>query len=494
MPNLMQFLRMANIFGPQPPIGNDLPSQGGITGMMSDDGSMAPAPNPPNQMPFFRPTQATAPQPMTGGDPNGFDPEAIMAQMYKPQTDAEDRFNALENKFPNRENYKPSALRRIGGALMAFSSGMAPGRGLNFYHANPAGIQAGQNFLDEPYDEAMADWKAQIQPAEYAANLERQGNVNERMLANQTVNQIRQDKKMEQDAAIAQAKQDNANARTEVYRFKANHPGVKFNYTGPTVTYADPITGKVTDTGVKTGRLTDQDKADLNQEYAMERIDETGQNAMDLEGKRQTGRESLQQMKGWSVVNITDPNDPTKQIAVRINNDTGDVSRVKLEGKDVGPAAKPGSGGAFGAGGRPELPSQTRIRMFNAAMHLYNTRPDLRPFITPGAPGANDFKVTPPHDSSIFGHSGPTNAQLAEINMAIYGNPEGASAAPMAAHGATPAPAITPTRTGRTAPMTPKVPAPAGRIYIYDKSTGQPVGTVPAGQRTQAMAQGYVVD
>jgi len=50
MPNLMQFLRMANIFGPHSPIGNDLPSQGGITGTMPRDmssvGPYDPTPAP----------------------------------------------------------------------------------------------------------------------------------------------------------------------------------------------------------------------------------------------------------------------------------------------------------------------------------------------------------------------------------------------------------------------------------------------------------------
>jgi hypothetical protein len=475
MPNLMQFLRMSNIFGQQPPIGNDLPSQGGITGMMPRDMSST-GPYDPNPAPMSMDPNASF-QPSIGtGDANGFDPQALMAQMYHPQTDAEDRFNALQDKFPSRDKYKPSNLRRIGGALMAFSSGMAPGRGLNFYHANPGGIQAGLNFLDEPYNEAMADWKAQIQPAEYSANLERQGNTNERMLANQTVTQMQRDKKMEQDATIAQAKQDNANARTEVYRYKSLHPGLKFNYTGPTVTYADPITGKVMDTGVKTGRLSDQDKIDLNQEYGIERIRETGDQSRQTEETRQTGREAIAETRGWKM-----GVDQETGKSILYNEITGETKPVAA-GKNVAPFPKAGSGSGF----KPEAPTQTRVRQFNAARELYNTRPDLRPFIKLGNPGANDFNITPSNDSKWFGHTGPTAAQAKEIEDAIYG---GASPVLASSHGSGTKPSI-PMASGAVASAGPV--APAGRTIIYDK-TGNAVGSVPNEQVEQAKQQGYIV-
>ena len=493
MPNLLQYLRMRNIFAPQAPIGNDLPSQGGFAGQLpiQGDGSMAPMPTKSQSGPWFQPDKPTAPTPGMPDQPTAddYDPTAELAKLYHPDTSAEDRFNKIFDAYPNRENYHPSAMRRIGGALISFGSGMTPGRGLDFYNPNVQGVKAGMDYMDEPFNEARADWKDKIQPAEYGANLERQANSNERLYANQVVTQQQRDRKLAQDAKIAEAKQDNANARTEVYRFKAHHPGVKFDYHGPTVTYADPQTGKVFDTGVKTGRLSDSDKIDLNQDNAIERIDETGDQARQTEQTRQTGREALQNIKGWTTANIPDPNDPTKTIGVRVNQDTGEVKRIQLEGKDVGAVARPSSGS--GSSFKAELPTQTLIRQYDNAREVFNTRPDLRPFIKLGNPGAHDFNIRPPSDSKIWGHSGPTKEQAAELQSLIYGD-----SSPVLA------------QSHRTSPFTdqkPNIPiasgaisqaappaVPQGRVVIYDKK-GNAVGHIPVSQIEQAKAQGFVV-
>lgn len=82
---------------------------------------------------------------------------------------------------------------------------------------------------------------------------------------------------------------------------------------------------------------------EMRGEQGIEQIGATGEEARKTEGTRQVGREVLAEKKGWTLSNITDPADPNKQIAVRINNDTGDVQRVRLEEKQVGPIAKPGA-------------------------------------------------------------------------------------------------------------------------------------------------------
>ncbi len=418
MPNLLQYLRMRNIFAPQAPIGNDLPSQGGFAGNLpiQGDGSMAPMPTKSQSGPWFQPDRPTAPGPMMPDQPTAedYDPTAAMEKLYHPDTSAEDRFNRIFDAYPNRANYHPSAMRRIGGALMSFGSGMTPGRGLDFYNPNPQGVKAGMDYMDEPFNEARDDWKAQIQPAEYGANLERQSNANQRLYANQVVTQQQRDNKLEQDARIAEKKQDNANARTEVYRFKANHPGLKFNYTGPTVTYADPLTGKVMDTGVKTGRLNDQDKIDLNQEYSMEKVHEQALNAQDLEGKRQTGREAIAETRGWTM-----GVDQATGKSILYNQITGATKPIGdvANPKDVRPVK--GSGSGFKA----ETPSQTLLREYDAARELYNTRPDLRKWIKLGSPGPRDFQIAQAGQKDWFGNpKGPSQKEADEMKAAIYGD------------------------------------------------------------------------
>lgn len=60
--------------------------------------------------------------------------------------------------------------------------------------------------------------------------------------------------------------------------------------------------------------------------------------------------------KGWSTVNMTDPNDPTKQIAVRVNNATGETKPLQLDNKTVGGISKPGTKPLF-PGADPKMES-----------------------------------------------------------------------------------------------------------------------------------------
>jgi len=73
----------------------------------------------------------------------------------------------------------------------------------------------------------------------------------------------------------------------------------------------------------------------------MEQIGARGDVQKDIQDIRGTQAERLAEDKGWTVSNIVDPDNPNKQIAVRVNNNTGDVQRLKLDEKQVGPVARP---------------------------------------------------------------------------------------------------------------------------------------------------------
>lgn len=428
MPNLMNYLRMANIFGPQVPIGNDLPSQGGITGTM-------PRPDIFGNIRFGNPEVVDPTQMGTTpiASPDDYDAGARMRELYTPQSEASDRFNTMVGAYPKAADYHPSNLRRIGAALTALAGNFSGPAGRRFQF-NPNAMEAGMNVLYEPYNRQMTDWKNQIGPAQTAANLERSENINERTLAYQTVSQELRQRADEARAANQEQKTKIAADRAEVYRLKSLMPQHQFDFSGPTVKVANKQTGEVKDTGIPTGSMSDADKLALTQEQALERIHTTGAEARTTEGVRQSGREALAETRGWKIGTIPDPNDPSKQIGVQYNEITGEVKPISMGGKPttVTPSSRGGAGG-----GRPETPTQTRVRQFNAARELYNTRPDLRQFIKLGTPGANDFSIVPP-SKGFFGPSGPTNEQLAEINNAIYGNPAGAEMAPVSAHTPTP--------------------------------------------------------
>jgi len=460
MANMMQFLRLKNLFGQPDPgmvdptmMDSGGPDPGGIMANLfqpqSDDAGNS----------FVGPTNRPGGvNPAIAQDPTSYDAGQRMRDLYKPESMASDKFNAMVGQYPDRADYKPSMLRKIGGALTAVGSSFG-GPANHRFQFNPEGIQAGMSMVDKPFSDKLTDWKNQIGPAQTAANLERQTNANERSMAYQTVAQ-----ELRQHAQEAKDKNDThkleiSENRAKVYEFKAHHPGAKFDFSGPTVKVMDPINGTVEDTGIDTGHMSKLDQMNLAQDFTRENIGSRGAEAVNLEGVKQTGRENLEGIK--------QPN------------------RLAVKGTPSGNMN----------GGKPESPSQTRVRQFNAARELYNTDPELRQFIKVGSPGSSDFTVTAPSEG-FFGHRGPTKEQYQKIQDSIYGN---TAMAPMASHGS---------QGGRTGPTnTPAVPqngpnlgkeppktggAGGTRVKVADM-TGKIIGTIPAEQAAQLDKKQYQV-
>lgn len=383
--NFLESLRLKNLFGPDNMVGmgNDLPQQGGIMGNIGAGASADPF--APKSSPFEGifgnenpATRAVGPTALGGGpqapSSNGLDDIATrMNSMYTPETKASDRYNNMIDTMPVRN--KPGMLRKIASVA--------------------AGIGGGPEMFDMAmygnYNNEMKDWKEKAGPAREAATLERQSNVNERTLAYQTIaSQLREDaikaKETNDERRISIAQQ-----RADVYSFKAQNPDMKFDFTGPTIKVINPRNGEIKDSGWSTGNMSDADKMALGHSDRLSEIAARGDEAR------------LTQDEGHE--------DTLDEIAAR-----GDEARTTR--------ATPS--GATGAKG--ELPTQTRVRQFNAARELANTRPDLKPFIKVGNPGSSDFTITPPSVSKIWGRQGPTMEQYAEIQKMVYGAGGGKSA------------------------------------------------------------------
>lgn len=424
MPTLQEMLRLQNIFG-APQTGGNIPPTGPSS--LTAPPVVSPGSDPYSNI-SFGPSTMGAPTPpspdMTTqtSDDSTTDIGARMGQLYTPHTAAMDRMSQMIDQYPKREDYKPSVMRRIGAALTMF------GRG---------GPNMAEQVMDKPFSEALTDWQNRMKPMETAAGIERYQNTNERMAAYQTVaNELRQ------RAQDLKAKNDTENAairehRANIYEYKALHPGMKLAFPkGGNVMAIDSGTGETHDTGIPTGSMTELDKMNLQYEEQMKEIGARGAEQRKTEGVKEGFRQS--------------------DIAAR-GTQARETKRVVS--------------GAGGKGEKPETPTQTRVRQFNAARELYNSRPELRPFIKLGTPSNNDFTISPPGESRIWGHTGPTSDQYQEIQNKIYGN----KVAPTASH------------TAATAPT-----APAGRVVIYDK-TGKAVGTVLENQKDEAIRQGYMV-
>ena len=338
---LQRIMRLKNIFGSQGEmIGNDLPSQGGITGNMD-----------------FEPTDA--------------DVEAAVTSKFQPEHEMSDRLSSMLDTYPERN--KPGMLRKIGAALVGASGG-------NVEHA-----------LYAPYYRELEDWKTKITPTMQASTQERLRNTNERTRLYQQESLRLREEAQKHKANNDEAKAEIARKRAEVYEYKAKNPDLDFDFKGPTIKSINPKTGEVKDTGVPTGSMSELDKINLQHKNRLEEIGRTGSEARKTEELRQTGREEVIEKRGEEARK-------TKEVP------SGTVTKTG--------AAK------------PELPTQTRVRQFNSARELFNSRKDLRPFIKIGSPGSNDFSITPPGTNFMGSATGPTKEQYDEINEKIYGKKE----------------------------------------------------------------------
>lgn len=379
MPDFLNALRMKSLFDPGQ-LGNDLPQQGGFGGNLGPTSIFQMPQQGSGMGDMFRPDGLPPTMPGPGGMdmsrnsmssmPDEYDVNKRMSELYKPSNMAEQRMNTLLDAYPTAE--KPSALRKIAAAVVG----------------GWQGIDKGKAVLDAPFNKAVEDWKNKIGPTERAAQLENQGNANDRQMAYQTISQeLRQQAQAAKEANDAE-KLKVSQHRADVYDFKAKNPGMKLAFPkGGNIQAIDPQTGEAKDTGIPTGSMTELDKMNLTHDQRTDEIHTRGDETRETEGVKHTNR----------------------------------VGEIFARGDEARKTKSTPGGGTGGGSTKAELPTQTRIRQFNAARELWNSRPDLRPFIKLGRPGSNDFSVTPPSNGGFFSTAGPTAEQHKAINDAIYG-------------------------------------------------------------------------
>lgn len=440
MPSFLEMLRLKNIFDPnRAMMGNDMPGMGGISGNIPPPtfGGDMTGGTKPSTFSLAEPWEPNlTTQPTMSAKPE-YSVADRMKELYTPETAATDRFNNLLASYPERQ--KPGFWRTVAAILTDLKSGP----------------EMGMTVAEWPYRKKMEDWKAQVGPAQAAAGLERQTNVNERQMAYQTVSQELRQQADEARAANNEEKARIAEMRARIYEYRYMNPNVKFDFSGPTVLVADPASGKVTDTGVQTGNLSRMDILNLQHKGRMAEIGARGDIQQDIEATRQTGMEGRQEASGWGLYY-----DPGTNQTYWVNSVTKEKQPF-MEGR----VEKVGTGRV---GVQGELPTQTRVRQFNLARQLAAQRPDLAKFIHVGVPGPSDFKIDTPG-----GWGGPTPEQHEEISQYIYGARQPTISQPSRT-GATETPIAQPTPTAQNAP-----PAPPGWKYVPKPGggwTAVPVG------------------
>lgn len=348
------------------------------TGSQYEDEEYIPQTQRPRQTPPASTTPIRPPAVPSSPVPGGMqspDMAALMKQWYTPETQATDRFNRYLDTAP--ELNRPGIGRRI------VASAAALGKG---------GIENADKILYSPYAHQMADWKAKGEPYYQAANLERQSNINERQLAGQMATQT-----------INQQKVDISRDRAEVYRFKAEHPNLKGDVTGPTLKVFDPSTGQWTDTGYPTGQMSEFDKVNLQGEWNVKAAQERGLDTQALETLRQMGREKV----GGQIYQ-----DENKVIWERRPDGTW-IKNPQGAGGPAGVIAKPGTAPT----NRPASANEVRGDRNNLMQEIYDQYPQYRKWMKPpDSPNGRWELLEPPKKSIIFGTNAGDKAKMDEYN------------------------------------------------------------------------------
>lgn len=280
-----------------PPMGNDMPQQGGITGqpiVSWEDGirfgeiaqrerGQAQLPMPNATMTGIdqfaqKPLPNVISQEDIGSQSEGFIPPEIdyhkrMLELYKPETQDSDRLEAIISRMPQRN--KPGVMRKIAAALSGLTGD----------------LRVVDRSLYGPYYNQMADWKNEYEPAKDLAQEERYSNNNARMLANSMLLQDRSDRRMDESERKNRSTEDiklkelaRKEKRDAAYIWKTRNPNAQIkvdqktgNLVGinPQTLKSEIITGS--DGEPISGRdLSFVDRQNILQENALERIEAVG--------------------------------------------------------------------------------------------------------------------------------------------------------------------------------------------------------------------------
>lgn len=292
-------MRMRNLFNPYQQEQEPLPGIGQIS-----PGSAFPAPNiATGGMPF--PAMNMAP------DEPSYEQEvnSLMSTMYKPETMARDRVNSLIANMPQRPD-NISGLRKLGSLIVGMSQGPEAQEKLTF----------------APYYREMADWKAAIDPAMKAADLERYGNANERQLAfqNASIGVANRRAKVAEDAekrrlTKAEADIERDKKKNQIAQFKVENPEMELvdDVASGNIFLVHPRTGQKINTGLKHGDLSDLEKEQWRFRNTKYRVDNQGDDNEDPETRP----------SNWVVRNEFDKNGMPIG-TVRVNKVTGTYHRI----------------------------------------------------------------------------------------------------------------------------------------------------------------------
>lgn len=265
-------------------------------------GTVYSAPNiqQPMQQPQMSPQMQQSPMQQQSND---FDAEAeinrIFSNLYTPSNQASDRLNRMIDYQPQRPT-DMSKWRKFGGLLVGMGQGP----------------EAQEKAMYAPYYRQMADWKAGLDPAIKAGELERYSNANERQLAYQSATAITREKAEQRRLEKSHADIDRDKKKNQLNEFKTMHPDwdIKQGDNGNLwLVPPRPDLGQPYDTGLLSGDFTDQEKA-LETEKQIKMRNDAAERRARISSGPKAGKVYTEDEFGHRQIWSWDPNepDPTK--------------------------------------------------------------------------------------------------------------------------------------------------------------------------------------
>ena len=261
----------------------------------------------------------------------------------------------LAGGMPNPQDYKPGKLDRLTAALAGFSSGAQEGP--------TKGVILARDILQQPYERAMDLYGKRGKQLEQGALAEEKKIYNERQSLDQLMNRMNQQKDIARKEAADEAREKSRQRANEIRQQLANDKNLKLlEEPGGTYKVVNITTGQTKDTGITSRHLTDEDNLSLKSQYA---LDLTAAKGIQQRKNIEAQTEAYKQTQGWETWNIPDPDDPSKQVTVRMNRTTNQVEFFNKDGQKIGPVSKGGT-----KGGQSDITAQTRAMMEGAKMLL----------------------------------------------------------------------------------------------------------------------------
>lgn len=166
---------------------------------------------------------------------------------YHPDTYSRDRNNRLLDSFPERG--QPTKMDRFTAAMLSVGQ------------KDPADIT--EKVLQAPYYRARDEWKEKADPYYKAAQLEQQGNNQERQIIGNAVTGFSAAERTAQAQRKANQQYELGVQRNELLKFKQDHPDWDIDLTGPTGWATNPQNPNQRINLGPTGHLSDLEKLNI---------------------------------------------------------------------------------------------------------------------------------------------------------------------------------------------------------------------------------------